>query len=141
MAPESIGITGIALRFVAALALVFLTYNPTEWSYFHWASHSIPAGITPPVVLAGIALLIGWGVFVSATARSIGVVGALLWGALFAALVWTAVYYGWLSLDDTGAMTWVGLVVVAAILALGMSWSHLRKQMTGQADVDEIAER
>jgi hypothetical protein len=141
MAQESIGITGIALRFVAALALVFLTYNPAGWSFFHWASHSIPAGVTPPVVLAGIALLIGWGVFVSATARSIGVVGALLWGALFAALVWTAVYYGWLSLENSGALTWVGLVVVAAILALGMSWSHLRKQMTGQADVDEIAER
>jgi hypothetical protein len=30
------------------------------------------------------------------------------------------------------------LVIVAAILALGMSWSHLRKQMTGQAAVDEV---
>jgi hypothetical protein len=141
MAQESIGVSGIALRFLAALALVFLTYNPSGWSFFHWAEREIPAGVTPPVVLAGIALLIGWGVFVNATARSIGVVGALLWGALFAALIWTAVYYGWLALENTGAMTWVVQVVVAAILALGMSWSHLRKQMTGQADVDEIAER
>jgi hypothetical protein len=141
MAQESIGVSGIALRFLAALSLVFLTYNPSGWSFFHWAEREIPAGVTPPVVLAGIALLIGWGVFVNATARSIGVVGALLWGALFAALIWTAVYYGWLSLENTGAMTWVVQVVVAAILALGMSWSHLRKQMTGQADVDEIAER
>jgi hypothetical protein len=141
MAQESIGIGGIALRFAAALALVFLTYNPAGWSYYHWASRTVAAGVTPPVVLAGIALVIGWGVFVSATARSIGVAGALLWGALFAALVWTAVFYGWLSLEDTGAMTWVGLVVVAAILALGMSWSHLRRQMTGQADVDEVTER
>jgi hypothetical protein len=141
MAQESIGIGGIALRFVAALALVFLTYNPAGWSYYHWASKTVAAGVTPPVVLAGIALVIGWGVFVSATARSIGVMGALLWGALFGALVWTAVFYGWLSLENTGAMTWVGLVVVAAILALGMSWSHLRRQMTGQADVDEVTER
>ena len=144
MAQESIGISGIALRFVAALALVFLTYNPTGWSYYHWASKSVAAGVAPPVVLEAThasALVIGWGVFVSATARSIGVVGALLWGALFGALIWTAVFYGWLSLEDTGAMTWVGLVVVAAILALGMSWSHLRRQMTGQADVDEVTER
>jgi Family of unknown function (DUF6524) len=141
MAQESIGISGIALRFACALALVFLTYNPTGWSYFHWASRAIPLGVTPPVVLAGIALVIGWGVFVSATARSIGVIGALLWGALFGTLIWTAVFYEWLSLEDSGAMTWVGLVVVAAILALGMSWSHLRKQMTGQADVDEITDR
>ena len=141
MAQESIGITGILLRFVAAFALVFLTFNPTGWSYWHWASASIPQGVSPPVVLAGIALVIAWGVFVSATARSIGLVGALLWTALFGALVWTAVYYGWLSLENRGAMTWVGLVVVAAVLALGMSWSHLRRQMTGQADVDEVTER
>ena len=141
MAQDSIGITGILLRFVAAFALVFLTFNPTGWSYFHWASNAIPQGLSPPVVLGGIALVIAWGVFVSATARSIGLVGALLWGALFGTLAWTAVYYGWLSLDDRGALTWVGLVVVAAILALGMSWSHLRRQMTGQADVDEVTER
>jgi len=141
MAQESIGVSGIALRFVSALALVLLTYNPTGWSYYHWVAKSIPAGVTPPVVLEGIALLIGWGVFVNATLRSIGMIGALLWGALFGALIWTAVFYNWLSLDDPGALTWVGLVVVAAILALGMSWSHLRKQMSGQADVDEISER
>ena len=125
MAQESIGITGILLRFVAAFALVFLTFNPTGWSYWHWASASIPQGVSPPVVLAGIALVIAWGVFVSATARSIGLVGALLWTAL----------------ENRGAMTWVGLVVVAAVLALGMSWSHLRRQMTGQADVDEVTDR
>ncbi len=141
MAQESIGVSGIAVRFIAALAVVFLTYNPTGWSYYHWAAKSIPAGVTPPVVLAGIALLIGWGVFISATARSIGLLGALLWGALFGALIWTAVFYGWLMLDDPGAMTWVGLAVIAAILALGMSWSHLRRQMSGQADVDEVTER
>ncbi len=141
MAQESIGVSGIAMRFVAALALVFLTFNPSGWSYYHWAARSIPAGIAPPVVLAGIALLIGWGVFVSATARSIGLIGALLWAALFGALVWTAVFYGWLSLDDPGALTWVGLGLVSAILALGMSWSHLRRQMSGQADVDEVDAR
>jgi hypothetical protein len=141
MAQDSIGFTGILLRFVAAFALVFLTFNPTGWSYFHWASREIPQGVSPPVVLAGIALVIAWGVFVSATARSIGLVGAVLWGALFGALVWTAVFYGWLSLENRSALAWVGLVVVAAILALGMSWSHLRRQMTGQADVDEVTER
>ncbi|MCU0758746.1 MAG: DUF6524 family protein [Steroidobacteraceae bacterium] len=141
MSQESIGFSGILLRFLAAFALVFLSFNPTGWSYFHWASRAVPQGISPPVVLAGIALVIAWGVFVRATARSIGFVGALLWGALFAALVWTAVWYGWLSLENRGALTWIGLVVVAAILALGMSWSHLRRQMTGQADVDEVTER
>lgn len=141
MTQESIGASGIALRFVAALALVLLTFNPSGWSYVHWAVHSLAQGVSPPVVLAGIALLIGWAVFVNATLRSLGAVGVLLFGALFAALAWTAVYYGWLSLDDAGTLTWLALVVVAAILAAGMSWSHLRRRMTGQADVDEVGSR
>jgi hypothetical protein len=93
------------------------------------------------VVLAGIALLIAWAVFVGATMRSIGVAGVLLFAAFFGALVWTAVFYGWLSLDNTSAMVWVGLLVLAAVLAMGMSWSHLRRQMSGQADVDEVSSK
>ncbi|MFO1426280.1 MAG: DUF6524 family protein [Steroidobacteraceae bacterium] len=52
----------------------------------------------PAVVLAGIALVIGWGVYLSATLRSLGLMGMLLWAAFFGALVWTAVFYDWLSL-------------------------------------------
>ena len=141
MTQESIGASGIALRFLAALALVLLTFNPSGWSYVHWAVRSVPEGISPPVVLAGIALLIGWAVFVNATLRSLGAVGVLLFAAFLAALAWTAVYYGWLSLEDSGALTWVALVVLAAILAAGMSWSHLRRRMSGQADVDEVGSR
>lgn len=114
MAQESLGITGIALRLVSALVPVFLTVNPGGWSYYHWAARVIPVGLTPPVVLTGIALLIGWEVFLSATMRSIGVLGAL---------------------------TCVGLVILAATLALGMSWTHLLRQRSGQAVADEVSER
>jgi len=137
MATESIGISGIATRFIAALALVILTYNPSGWSYVHWLA-SEWSSFSPPVVLAGIALLIGWGIYVSATARSLGLIGTLLFGALFAALIWTAAFYGWLSLEDRGTLIWVLMALVAGILAMGMSWSHLRRQMSGQAAVDEI---
>ncbi len=137
MATESIGISGIATRFIAALVLVILTYNPSGWSYVHWVAREWTS-FSPPVVLAGIALLIGWGIYVSATARSLGLIGTLLFGALFAALVWTAAFYGWLSLEDRGTLIWVLMVLVAGILAMGMSWSHLRRQMSGQAAVDEI---
>jgi hypothetical protein len=30
------------------------------------------------------------------------------------------------------------LLVSAIILAIGLSWSHLRRRLTGQADVDEV---
>jgi Family of unknown function (DUF6524) len=30
--------------------------------------------------------------------------------------------------------------VVATILAIGMSWSHVRRRLSGQADVDDVDE-
>ncbi|MEZ5459630.1 MAG: DUF6524 family protein [Steroidobacteraceae bacterium] len=139
MAQDSIGFTGFVLRFAAALALVLLSFNPSGFSYFHWLRDALP-DVTPPTVLLGIALLIGWVVFLRATMRSLGIGGVLLAVAFFGVLVWSVAWYGWLSLDDTGVLTWVALVVVAAILSMGLSWSHIRRRLSGQADVDQVDE-
>lgn len=140
MAQDTIGFTGFGLRFVAALGLVLLTFNPSGFSYFHWLQAALP-DVTPPTVLLGIALLIGWVVFLRATMRSLGIGGVLLALAFFGVLIWSVVWYGWLSLDNTGALTWVMLVVIAAILSMGLSWSHIRRRLSGQADVDQVDER
>jgi hypothetical protein len=137
MAQDNLGFGGFGLRFGAALLLVLLTFNPSGFSYFHWLREALP-DVTPPTVLLGIALLIGWVVFLRATMRSLGVGGVLLALAFFGVLVWSVVWYGWLSLDDTGALTWVALIVIAAILSMGLSWSHIRRRLSGQADVDQV---
>jgi hypothetical protein len=139
MAQDSISLAGFGLRFLAALGLVLLTFNPSGFSYFHWLQDALP-DVTPPTVLLGIALLIGWIVFLRATMRSLGVGGVLLALAFFGVLIWSVVWYGWLSLDDTGALVWVALVVIAAILSMGLSWSHIRRRISGQADVDQVDE-
>lgn len=139
MAAESLGISGFGLRFVAALALVLLSFNPSGWSFYHWVAAAAP-NFTPPMALAAIALLIGWVVFLTATMRSLGVAGVLLAIAFCAALVWVAVQFGWLE-AKARAFVWIGLVVAAAILAMGVSWSHFRRRLTGQADVDEVDSR
>jgi Tfp pilus assembly protein PilO len=36
------------------------------------------------------------------------------------------------------ALAHVVLVVLAMILAVGMSWSHLSRRMTGQLDTDAV---
>ncbi len=137
MAEETLGAAGFAMRFVAAITLVLLTFNPSGWSYFHWVAEGFPK-ITAVEALAGIALVIGWIVFVTATMRSLGAGGVLLTLAFFAALVWVVVDFGWLELGNTRAVVWIALFVIAAILAMGMSWSHIRRRLTGQADVDEV---
>jgi len=139
MAQESIGIGGVAIRFALALALVLLTYNPAGTSWYHWVAADFP-NFDALQGLAGVVLLIGWVVFLTATARSLGAIGVLLAVAFFAALVWVAVQYGWFEAAPR-TLLWIGLAVAAAVLAIGMSWSHIRRRLSGQLDVDEVDTR
>jgi len=123
-------------RWIFAIVLVFGTYNPTEYSYASWVIAS-SSTFGPVMALVGVALLIAWIVFLRATLVSLGVLGIILGGALFACLVWLLVDMGWLSLDSSDALTWVILLVLSFILATGMSWSHIRRRLSGQFSVDE----
>ena len=129
--------SGVALRFLFALLLVLLSYNPSGYSYFHWIYSSFNH-ITPYVAIAGIVLLIGWGVYLKATLNSLGFIGVIALGGLFACLVWLFVYWGFLSIKNISAMAWVIEVLLAAMLTVGMCWSHFVRRMSGQVDVDEI---
>ena len=129
--------SGVALRFLYALLLVLLSYNPSGYSYFHWM-HNTFNHITPYVVIAGIILLIGWGIYIKATFNSLGFTGVIALAALFACLVWLFIYWGFLSIKDISAMAWVIEVLLAAMLTVGMCWSHFVRRMSGQVDVDEI---
>jgi Family of unknown function (DUF6524) len=128
---------GFLLRLLAAIVLVLCTFNPTGYSYVHWVASVFPH-ITPAQAIAGIVLLVGWIVYLTATMRSIGLLGVTIGVAFFAAVVWLVVSWGWLDLHNANAMTWVALVVSAVILAIGMSWSHIRRRLSGQSDVDEV---
>jgi hypothetical protein len=33
------------------------------------------------------------------------------------------------------------LLALSVVLAIGVSWSHLQRRLTGQADVEEVDER
>ncbi len=123
-------------RWVFALALVLGTYNPTEYSYISWImSEGVSFG--PVIALVGIALLIGWIIFLRATFMSMGWLGIVLGAAFFACIIWLLVDIGWLSLESSAALAWVALLILSLILAVGMSWSHIRRRLSGQFDVDD----
>ncbi|UCE76795.1 MAG: hypothetical protein JSU62_00775 [Gammaproteobacteria bacterium] len=136
---ETGGITwgGILLRFLTAVVLVFTTYNPDGYSYIHWVRDNLEEGL-PLKVFAGVVLLIAWTVFIRATLRSLGAFGLLLAAAFFGALIWLIVYYGLVPADSMRALTYIGLVVLCGVLATGVSWSHIRRRITGQVDTDEL---
>ncbi|RLA32748.1 MAG: hypothetical protein DRR03_08340 [Gammaproteobacteria bacterium] len=129
--------TSIAIRFAIALVLVFATYNPSGWSYVHWAIMPLPA-FSPVKAVAGIVLVIGYTMFLRATARSLGIFGVFLAITFFGVLIWLIVDVGILPLDSVTAVTWVVLFVFACVLAIGMSWSHIRRRLAGQFDTDDV---
>ncbi len=139
MAVKRFSFLNFLIRFVMALILVFGTYNPSGWSWYHWVTQA-PDKIDPLLIFAGVVLLIGWVIYLRATLRSLGEIGTILAVAFFAALTWVMIDYGLLSLDSPTVFTWVILSMLSAIMATGMSWSHIRRRMSGQLDVDGVEE-
>ena len=131
--------TGFLLRFIVAIVLVFCTYNPEGYSYYDWVLTDLK-NITPLKVLAGMLLLIGWIIYIRATIRSLGAIGLILAFAFFGTLVWLMVDQGWVPTDSVRAVSYIILFLICAVLAIGISWSHIRRRITGQLDVDEIEE-
>ncbi len=138
MATENQGINwaGIGLRIFFATILVMATYNPTAYSYYDWVVYSIN-DFDPLVVLAGIVLLIGWSVYIRATLRSLGPFGLLLAFAFFGTILWLIIDRELVAVDNITVVTWMVLVIMSFILGIGMSWSFVRRKMSGQVDVDD----
>ena len=134
---KGISLEGIGIRFLFAFGLVVLTWNPSPVNFYRWALNQW-ADMTPVVVFVGIALLAAWLVFVRATARSLGPIGIVLAAALAGSLLWIIIYYGLIDPANNTVLAWVVLTLFSAVLAMGMSWSHLRRRWSGQADVDDV---
>ena len=94
----------------------------------------------PLAVLLGLILFIGYVIFLRATLRSIGAFGMLLIAALVGALIWVLVDWGVLRLTDPDATVWLAIVALSVILGTGLSWSLIRRRLSGQADVDDVEE-
>ena len=118
---------GFLARFVFALVVAGATYNPTSYSYYVWA-RSTGFEWRPTTVFVGVVLLIGWVVCLRLTLRSMGGLGFLLANALLASFFWMLAGWGWLPIENVDAIKWLGLFCVAGLLAVGMSWSRVRRR-------------
>ena len=137
-ASKEFNFLGFVWRFLASLILVMATYNPSRYSFVGWLRAASPeAPLGPEHFVVGVALLIGWVILLAATQRSLGTFGLLLGGALLGGMVWLLSDMGWLNVDTVSSATWVGLVCVAVLLAVGLSWSHVWRRLTGQFEVDD----
>ena len=130
---------GFLWRWLFAFVLLAATYNPTQYSYVRWVADYGSANLSI-AVLVGLFLVIGYIIYLRATLRSIGGFGMALVLAVVGALLWVLYDLGLLQLDNSSMNTWLGLVALSVVLGIGLSWSHVRRFLSGQSDMDDVDE-
>lgn len=125
------------LRWLASGFVVFATYNPTGYSYFHWVSANSDSHLSLKVVaglMLGVSYLVAARISRSALGNS-GFVTALLAALLFS--------FGMITLVAPGtrfaeAVRYLHLISLATAIAVGVSWSHIKHRVTGQRTAREL---
>lgn len=130
---------GFFLRWLFAFGLLSATFNPTEWNFVAWARRAW-AQQTSVVVLIGLLLAIAYIVYLRATVRSIGAFGMMLVLAVVAALIWVLHDAGFIALNNPSMNLWIGILALSIVLGVGLSWSHVRRALSGQSDIDDVDE-
>ncbi len=134
---NSFGWDSFLVRFIFAIIVVFATYNPEGHSYYHWVSESLPEFSVLKAFL-GVVLLIGWAMLIRATLGSLGAIGIILAAAFFGLAIWLIIDVLGLSTDNFRVISYIIEIMLASVLSIGVSWSHVRRRVSGQLDTDEI---
>jgi hypothetical protein len=129
----------ILTRWAVAFVLLSLTFNPTEFNYLTWLRAHGDANLSI-AVLVGLLLAVCYIIFLRATLRSIGGFGMFLVLAIAGALIWVLHDLGVLALDNRSLNVWLGIFALSAVLGIGLGWSHVRRALSGQSDVDDLDE-
>jgi hypothetical protein len=127
---------GFLIRWAMAFVLLAATYNPTDWNYVSWTMVNFN-GETAMMVLMGLLLMAGYIIYLRATLRSIGMIGMGLVSAIVAAGVWLLIDQDIIQLGNATVKVWFVLVGLSFVLGIGLSWSFVRRAMSGQYDVDD----
>lgn len=131
---------GYFWRWFGAFVLLAATFNPTDYNVVRWSiAHHRSQG--PLAVFLGLALFIGYVVYLHATVSAIGGFGMLLVAAVSAALVSVLVDWRILSLANTDASLWLGILALSLVMGAGPSWRLVQKRRTGPVDVDDVKDR
>lgn len=131
--------SSFVVRWLIALFLVLATYNPSGYSYVHWVLQ-LTTDLWAFKMLAGILLLVIYLLFWLATLRALGWPGIAIAAALSGAVTWALADLG--ALDALGpTLPMVALIVLANVLAIGVSWSHIRQRISGQVDSNDVTLR
>ncbi len=118
------------IHWLSSAALVLMTYNPFGHSYYHWVMAG--GGSTVFKVLMGLLLFfvqtftLWW--IISSVGRIGIAVGALIWGLT------SYEFLQWFPTESILIKHLIIQLLLATMLAIGLSWPHLRTRLTGQIE-------
>ncbi|MEO7997114.1 MAG: DUF6524 family protein [Gemmatimonadaceae bacterium] len=141
MQRENLSIGGLITRYVVALLLVYGTWNPEGYSFYHWAIAPLRDGTVtagPPALkfLVGVLLVAAWAIFLNATRRSLGLPGAILSAAILGGVIWLLIDLNIVHATSGRGVAHVILFSLSILLCAGMSWSFVSRRISGQVDTD-----
>lgn len=124
-------------RLAGSAFLVFATYNPSGYSYYHWA---LDPGTGPLAlkIMAGLAIALCYSAVlrvITAALRRSGLIVGTLAGLLLSAELVIVLLPGHVSLSWKNWLAvaqYAVLVSFALLIAFGISWSHVIERLTGQ---------
>jgi len=124
---------GILVRLLAVLLLVAATYNPSGYSYYHWAFQG-SADYWALKVFLGLLILCGYVFCVHATVRSLRFLLGVPLLVVIACGLWLLSDWGWLDLSDWLQRTLAIEASLVILLGTGVSFSLIRYRLSGQLD-------
>lgn len=139
-------LAGFGIRFLFALLLVGGVYNPFGYHYVDWAIYDVQTSkwilgsFDAIKALVGVAIAVGWIIYIAATIRSLGRGGMVIAVALFGVIIWVLIDQGWIVAKSADAMTYITIMGLSLLMALGMYWSKVWRKLTGQIGTADMGE-
>lgn len=130
------GFSDILLRFFALFCLMLISYNPYGFSIVAW----IQSDLSPFSIGCSLIVIAIWGVVLWMAYLGIGKLGGLLVMGILLVLLWMASSAGVTVFESFEGAVFTIEIFVSMLLAIGLSWAHLRRRISGQFSTDDLTE-
>ncbi|MDH3845163.1 MAG: DUF6524 family protein [Myxococcales bacterium] len=124
---------GLLIRFAFCTVIVAGTFNPSGWSLIHWLLN-FESGSLPGKIMVSLFMILLYAVYYIAVMNAVGRYGAYGILAFFGALIWQLTEWGWFDVDNLLLVQLTCMLVLAILMTIGVSWTQIRSQLTGQLD-------
>ena len=127
----------VSVRMSVAFLIVFLTFNPTGYSYLHWLAQ-FDNSLLPLKVMVGILLFIFLQILFSITFgvfRLSGMIVGVITAVLLSHHILIFVLAGERLASFKGYVLWLGYLLpmtAAIVIGTGTSWAQIMSRLSGQ---------